>query len=244
MLDDTREAWGATAPTYSLKRVTPRSRVGITWHWAGPAVRLFGKDHSACLAQAKEWQRQHKAKGWGDIGYNVLICVHARAIEARGVDLQGAHSPGHNTSHYGVQFMVGEGEEVTEEMFARAVRLSTALEEHSGHDLDDEGHSDNTATGCPGPQVYEWVHSGGPDEEEFDMDEATLRRIIREEVKAVTDIDLTNTQRDNIYGNHATSPARWTLPKALGYVSGQAALIRNSVRTETDEIDEALDEMS
>jgi hypothetical protein len=183
MYDDTRSAWGARRPAYKIRLVSPSSRKGRTWHWAGPRVGLFGRPHSSCLAQVKAWQTYHINKGWGDIGYNALICVHARAIEGRGLRYQGAHSPGHNTSHWGIQFMVGEGEDVTVEMFERGAELAYALEEAAGHDLTDEGHSDNTATSCPGKQIYEWVHAGGPEEYDMplsDADKKWIAQAIRE----------------------------------------------------------------
>jgi hypothetical protein len=74
-----------------------------------------------------------------------------------------------------------------------------------------------------------WYHPDfpeGPGEGDIlDMDEKELRAIIREEVANAV-IPLTDNQRDNIYGNHDTSPSAWRLSKALAYISGHVALIR------------------
>lgn len=163
--DNNRASWGAK-PNTNPRPVPHSARIGVSWHWAGPRVGLFGKAHSACLSQVRSWQAFHQgpSRGWADIGYNLLICPHALVIEGRGTTVQGSHSPGVNYSHYGVQFMVGEGETITAEMFARAVRLRADLEELAGHALRQWGHQDDpaTSTECPGSQAEAWVKSGGP----------------------------------------------------------------------------------
>lgn len=167
ILDDLRAAWGASAPTYRLDVVAHPSRVRRVWHYVGDALGLFGKPHSACLAQVKAWQRLHIAapREWGDIGYNVLICPHARAIEGRGLSLAGAHCPGWNHDGWGIQYMVGGAEEPTPAMYERGRRLAQDLEALAGHDLTDHGHreSPQVSTSCPGPLILAWVHAGGPE---------------------------------------------------------------------------------
>jgi hypothetical protein len=164
ILDDTRDDWHAQPPTRALTAVPHRSRTGVAWHWAGPAVHLFGKGHGACLDQVREWQRQHQRKGWADLGYPALVCVHARAIEGRGLSYAGAHSPSWNVSRWGVQFMVGEGEHVTAAMHARAQKLRAALAELAGHPLLDAPHrgDPDAETACPGDEIAAWVAKGGP----------------------------------------------------------------------------------
>lgn len=227
IFDDTRETWNARAPSYRLPSVNAKSRVGRTWHWAGPPTGLFGKAHQACLNMVKAWQAFHQSKGWGDVGYNALICVHARAIEGRGLDYVGTHSPGHNTSHYGIQFMLGAGETATDAMFSRAVTLASELQQRSGRALADEGHSDNTATTCPGPQILSWVRAGGPtnaEEEDMTTDDS-VRRIVREELRDALRVVFTDFQKEAI----GTGMDSWPMAKAVGYVSGQVATIRKSV---------------
>lgn len=163
--DDTRADWDARRPTRPNTSVPHKARTRRVWHWAGPPTRLAGKPHSACLSMVKSWQAFHQSKGWKDIGYNGLICPHARAIEGRGLAYSGSHSPGWNTSGWGVQFMVGERELVSAAMFARAATLAQDLERLAGHDLADAGHRDDpkASTSCPGPQVQAWVRDGGPE---------------------------------------------------------------------------------
>lgn len=166
LFDDSRSTWGAARNT-NPRPVATASRIGISWHYdGGSPLALAGKPHSACLSRVKDDQTFHMspARGWADIGYNALICQHGRVIEGRGFDLQGAHSPGVNVQHYGVQFMVGGSESPTAAALARAVQLRAALEAHSGKTLRQWGHKDDPAasTDCPGSLIESWVHSGGP----------------------------------------------------------------------------------
>ncbi len=191
IFDDTRADWSAAAPSRDLDLVRHERRVGRVWHWAGPALGLFGRPHTACLAKVRAWQRLHQAapRLWKDIGYNGLICVHARAIEGRGLAYSGSHSPSWNVTRWGIQFMVGEGESVTPAMFARAARLAQDIEALAGHDLDDKSHLDDPAvsTACSGPQITDWVRAGGPETTPATtpgkdplVDHTTFKRLVRE----------------------------------------------------------------
>lgn len=171
IFDDGRIAWGAAPSTWTATQaatntVPPAQRLGISWHYPGePITVTAASPHTACYSLVKAWQHYHQASnGWADIGYNLLVCPHGRVIEGRGVDFKGAHSPGVNWVHYGVQFMVPGDSAPTPIMYARAVRLRGDLEAHSAHRLRQWGHKDDpqASTDCPGPVIEAWVHSGGP----------------------------------------------------------------------------------
>lgn len=169
MIDDTRAGWSARPTTWTATQVAyytvaPGARVGVSWHYPGGPAGLFGKPHTSCLARVNAWQRDHQAKDWADIGYNLLICPHARVIEGRGVDLVGAHSPGVNRVHYGVQLMAGVGETPTPAMFAKAAQLNAWLEARSRKQLRQWGHQDDpqASTACPGAVIQRWVDADGP----------------------------------------------------------------------------------
>ena len=166
ILDDTRADWNARPPLRALTRVPWSQRIGVSWHWIGPGRGpSSGGPHQKCLDQVRDWQAQHQAKNWKCIGYPALICQHARAIEGRGLDTEGSHSPGVNTLHVGVQFMVGEdGDPPTTAMLARAVRLRADIGALGKNIRRDWAHRDDpeAATGCPGNWIATWVHTGGP----------------------------------------------------------------------------------
>lgn len=197
LFDDSRSDWNAAASTNPVK-VSPGSRVGISWHYPGGSTTITpSSDHSRCLSQVKAWQRLHMSspRNWADIGYNLLICQHARVIEGRGVDMQGAHSPGVNYEHYGVQFMTNQDDGATPAMYARGVRLRADLEARSGKKLRQWGHRDDpkASTACPGDTIERWVKSGGPyasaavPEEDIMATIDELRAVIRQELTSVPD---------------------------------------------------------
>ncbi len=168
LFDDTRADWGAASPLRTLTRISYALRIGVSWHWIGggrgPNV---GGSHAACLRQVKAWQYLHqygamKAK---DIGYNGLICQHARAIEGRGVAFSGSHSPGVNDVHIGYQFMVGAGDPPpSAAMIARAEKLRADTKALCPNIRRDWGHRDDpeASTECPGDWIDNWADSGGP----------------------------------------------------------------------------------
>lgn len=166
LFDDTRADWGARAPQATIYTVPISSRTEKFAHWNGGPLRLFGKPHSACLAQVKAIQAEHMHDdpdhGWSDIGYNGLICPHARAIEGRGRDAVGAHCPNHNRTGVALQFMLGKGETATPAMFARAARFFADCETAARHTLKPMGHRDGFPTECPGDQIEAWVKAGMP----------------------------------------------------------------------------------
>lgn len=165
LFDDTRSTWNAAPPLRpaDLIIVAPSRRSEFMSHWDGGALGLFGRPHSECLAAVKRIQSQHQSSnGWNDIGYNALICVHARAIEGRGLNAIGAHCTSHNTSAFGWQFMVGKGESVSQAMFDRMAQAYSDCASLAGHQLLKLGHRDGFATQCPGDQVYAWVKAGMP----------------------------------------------------------------------------------
>jgi hypothetical protein len=160
IFDDTRADWKARSPRGRITTVPPSRRVGCMWHWNGPAMRLAGRPHSACLAAVLADQRFHQGtRGWSDVGYTGLICPHGRAIEGRGVDTVGAHCAGYNTDWYGFQCMLGEGETVTAAQWARAAELIRDVTARSGHALRHLPHSAGFATSCPGPEITRWTKS-------------------------------------------------------------------------------------
>lgn len=50
---------------------------------------------------------QHKAQGWSDIGYHVLVTLDGKAHLGRNMDISGAHAEGHNSHSIGVCYVGG-----------------------------------------------------------------------------------------------------------------------------------------
>lgn len=52
-------------------------------------------------------RRQHKAKGWSDIGYQYVVYLDGTVHIGRDVDIAGAHAEGHNANSIGVVYVGG-----------------------------------------------------------------------------------------------------------------------------------------
>jgi hypothetical protein len=77
----------------------------VTLHWTAGRVDTSVAD---AVALCKSYHREHKAKGWGGIGYHYGLCRTAPAILLlRPVTLKGAHVGGHNTGNVGVMTHAG-----------------------------------------------------------------------------------------------------------------------------------------
>jgi hypothetical protein len=164
LLDDVRSDWSPEAPQGAMSRIDPHDRTEHYNHYdGGDALHLGGGGHAACLARVKADQHFHiHERGWFDIGYNALVCQHGRAIEGRGIDVRGAHCPDHNSSAYGIQFMVGGDEAPTDAARNRMRQLYDDLCRRSGRRLAKRGHRQGFATECPGEVVFAWVTQGMP----------------------------------------------------------------------------------
>lgn len=173
LFDDTRADWNAGPRNGTPVYVPPAKRTEFYNHYDGGEILglldadhdgdVDATDHARCLARVRDVQRFHiDGRGWVDIGYNGLVCPHGRAIEGRGIDYSGAHCSGHNTSAYGIQFMVGGAEVPTPAAYARMRTLYNACTQRSEHYLDKRGHRDGYATECPGDGIYAWVKAGMP----------------------------------------------------------------------------------
>lgn len=154
-----RSGWGAAAPRSRPSTVQPSRRTEFYLHWNGGPLHLT--DHSQCANAVLGIQRGHFNRSWADIGYNYLVCPHGIVFEGRGRDAIGAHCPGHNTSAYGVQAMIGTGETSTAPQRASILALLAELETASGHPLERHGHRDGYPTECPGRELYDWIR-GAP----------------------------------------------------------------------------------
>lgn len=53
-------------------------------------------------------RRWHKAKGWSDVGYHLVIQPDGTVQHGRGLNVIGAHVEGHNTGNIGI-CLIGEG---------------------------------------------------------------------------------------------------------------------------------------
>ena len=151
----TRPDWNAAEPTRETRMADYRQDVFV--HWLGVAYEHQLTDEEIL----QRVQNYHQGvKGWFDIGYSWAIGRSARAFECRGFDVAGSHTVGRNQDSYGVVFLIGEGEEPTEDMWQTFTEL---LEHIRTEDPLMQGtldgrvkghrHSDMANTICPGDKL-------------------------------------------------------------------------------------------
>ncbi|MGV8972726.1 MAG: N-acetylmuramoyl-L-alanine amidase [Rhodoglobus sp.] len=158
----TRGEVGLRPPKAAAYYVAATGRVGYFNHYDGDAPIK-----SVTMAEATaHWlrvQRQHMdSNGWNDIGYNYGISMGGHILEGRGLTAVGAHCPDWNLNSWGVQFMHGTGQPLTDLAKAAACDLYGYLMVQAEHALLKKGHRDGFATACPGVVDYVWVKAGMP----------------------------------------------------------------------------------
>ncbi|MEV2277886.1 N-acetylmuramoyl-L-alanine amidase [Nocardiopsis sp. NPDC049922] len=134
-----------------------RPRSGRVVHYNGGP--LTWGSHANCRAQVRQMHAYHRARGWAGIGYHLLICYHGTVLTGRGIYRVGAHAPGANTSHVGVQFMLGGSQRPSASQLAAFVALAAWLAGR-GVRASVTGHRDWVSTSCPGDNLYRRVRSG------------------------------------------------------------------------------------
>ena len=145
-----------------LHTVAATGRTAYVSHHDGK-VAIASLSLEQAIAHWRRTQTQHMDKqGWLDVGYNYGIGMGGDVLEGRGLNMVGAHCPGLNLTGWGVQFMKGQDQPLTDLAKAAACDLYAYLMAQAGHELRKLGHRDGFATACPGDAVEAWVKAGMP----------------------------------------------------------------------------------
>lgn len=160
----TRDQWGARRSRGAT--VLRRTR-GVKVHYTGdPEPLAMTDDHQVCYRRVRSIQDSHMdSRGWNDIGYSAVACLHGYVFEGRGPGiLPAANGAGLNSGHYAVCGLVGRsGVTAPTDPMKRAIRDAVAwlrAEGNAGPEI--KGHRDGYPTDCPGAQLYAWVEGGAP----------------------------------------------------------------------------------
>lgn len=154
----TRTAWGAKPLTAYATTVSPSRRTGIVLHHSVTATGKTQADVESILRQIDD---QHRAKGWGGIGYNLAVDYAGRIYEARGLNTLGAHTAGANTPNYGIVY-IGDGRKTVPTAAIDAIRACViTCRANTGRRLPVRPHSALYATECPGRNLATLIHTNG-----------------------------------------------------------------------------------
>ncbi|WP_407316616.1 peptidoglycan recognition family protein [Isoptericola halotolerans] len=155
-----RSEWTSTDPGWwrTPPYVDP---IGIACHW--PASGKIGTAKSAVAAALRSWRNYHvDTRGWPDIGYNYAVDQAGRAWELAGkrtaAHCASAANPDANADWFGVLFVLGMDETLSEAAIATFVELRAEIA--PGKRV--EGHQDvpGASTACPGPSVMGAIRDG------------------------------------------------------------------------------------
>jgi len=153
----TRKEWGALPLTKYTNKIKPGLRSQVVVHHT---VTAEGRTQREVEGILRRIDAQHRANGWGGIGYNLAVDYAGRVYEARGVDIHGAHAAGSNAKGYGVVY-VGDGRKgITPEAVAAIKRLVVELQAYSLKKLEVVGHYQVNSTACPGTHIIAELKKG------------------------------------------------------------------------------------
>lgn len=118
----------------------------------------------------EEIRKWHLAKGWADIGYNVVIPRDGTIQIGRPFDDQGAHVEGYNSSALGICLVGGVDagghaeNNFTPKQF-EALVVALRFSKFYAPKARIQGHRDfpNVAKDCPSFDVREWLATAAPD---------------------------------------------------------------------------------
>jgi hypothetical protein len=99
-----RRLWARGEPDVSvLNPMLPIS--AVTVHHDGLGTLETGTSEREMMARIELYRVGHRAKGWGDIGYHLIIDRAGTVWQGRSIRWQGAHVKNHNEGNIGVLVM-------------------------------------------------------------------------------------------------------------------------------------------
>ena len=142
---------------------------GVAMHYEGESSLAI--DHSRCAARMRSVQNFHMdVRGWGDIAYNLAVCLHGYVFEGRGKDVRSASQGTTETNHdyYGILCFLGAASwapyayRPTADM-VEGIKDAIAYLRRYGAGSEIIGHRDVRSTSCPGEPLYSMVQDGSLD---------------------------------------------------------------------------------
>ena len=153
----TRAQWGAKPLTAYAWTVNPTKRTGIVIHHT---VTGTGTDIPSVEAILRQIDDEHRAKGWGGIGYNIAVDHNGNIYEARGLNIMGVHTANANTANFGIAY-IGDGRRDVSAITVNAIKMAIATcNRAAGGNLTVRGHRQLFATECPGDKLYAHIKTG------------------------------------------------------------------------------------
>lgn len=159
----TRDEWGAAPPSRAYSWIGPA--VAFTCHWVGPGMGSYSQQTVPSILRGIQSSHMTPSasdptKPWSDIAYSFAVDRFGGCWTLRGWDVRTAAN-GTNAGNSGsiaVVYLGGEGDPFTDQAKATLVELRAAHLARGGL-ADCYGHTDWTATGCPGAEILTFAHT-------------------------------------------------------------------------------------
>lgn len=177
----TRSQWGARSPKTRTFLVTSQQR-GTAVHYTGSAAEAKS-DHALCDNVVRSIQNFHMDdRGWADIAYSFLVCIHGYVFEGRGRGIRTAAQGTNdgNDAYHAVCFMGGDlpGRADVTSAGLRAIKDAV---NHCNAWAGVKGvrpHSSFHSTECPGDELRAWIAKGMPTGGTTEEDDVTKEELV------------------------------------------------------------------
>lgn len=159
----TRGQWGAKPANCSTPLISGVR--GLAVHYSA-ADSDEEANHANCKNRVKGIQSFHMGpqRGWCDIAYSHLLCLHGAVFEGRGFGKRTAAN-GTNTGnarYFAVCFLGNDNagrQDFTAEARQGLVDLRKEYLKRYPNAKETVGHRDITSTECPGDEIYAYINS-------------------------------------------------------------------------------------
>jgi N-acetylmuramoyl-L-alanine amidase len=156
-----RREWGARRAR-GRERLDPAQVRGVALHYS--AMNADERpDHRECAGRVRAMQRFHmEQRGWLDVAYNHIACVHGYVFVGRGFGVRSAANgtkPA-NDRYFAVCFLGDDTKgraDVTPAAFAALGDLLRSYDRRVPRLLRVRPHSDFVATPCPGDELRAYI---------------------------------------------------------------------------------------
>lgn len=152
-----RSEWTSSAvKTLRMRGIGNVDRVSI--HHAGGGIDVQ-EDRADIVAALRGVLSDHTQRGYGDIGYHMIIDYTGRVWEGRSLAYEGAHIQDQNERNIGIMLLGNfDIQEPSEKQLSSMKQLVGLFREHyriKRHRI--YGHRDLGASACPGENLYVYV---------------------------------------------------------------------------------------
>jgi hypothetical protein len=156
-----RSQWGARPPIAKTP-LSPAAIDALVGHYSafdGDEQKL----HRNCPGRVRAIQNFHMdTRGWSDIAYNWLFCIHGVIFQGRGWGIRSAATGDANSHTVAACFLGNDSagqQDLTPEAKDAFRSIYEFVKKRTPQDITCKGHRDFMATSCPGDELYRFLRT-------------------------------------------------------------------------------------